>query len=491
VGSGDIPQSRIDDAVTRILREKFRLGLFEHPFPDSSKLSDFGTAAHREAARKAVVESQTLLKNDGVLPLSKTAKVYVAGSNADDFGNQSGGWTITWQGGSGNSSTGTTTILQGMKQVAPGATITYSKDASASMEGSSVGVVVVGETPYAEGVGDIGNGRPDLSLSAADRTAISRVCGAMKCAVLVVSGRPMIDASLQSANALVASWLPGTEGAGVADTLFGDKPYTGRTTMTWAKSMAQLPINVGDASYDPQFPFGWGLRTDSAKARLIAARAMGTTGLDGVIAADDWNADGSVKYGADVLNRLKGAGTGSFSANDLVASVARDLAQAAMVRDGINSASSKLTSDAEHLLYVGDLQGAIAKLSQVALTSVSTPRGVGGTVPATLSLTLGPAASFGPLTAGVAKDYTAQTAANVISTAGDAALSASGPVHLANGTFTLPSALEVSFSKASWAGPVSNDPVTVAFKQHIGANDALRTGTYSATVTFTLSTTTP
>jgi beta-glucosidase len=492
VGSGDIPQSRIDDAVTRILREKFRLGLFEHPFPDSSKVSDFGTDAHRAAARKAVVESQTLLKNDGTLPLSKTAKVYVAGSNADDFGNQSGGWTITWQGGSGSTSSGTTTILQGMKQVAPGATITYSKDASASMAGSTVGVVVVGETPYAEGVGDIGNGRADLSLSAADRTAINRVCGAMKCAVLVVSGRPMIDASLQSANALVASWLPGTEGAGVADTLFGDQPYTGRTTMTWAKSMAQLPINVGDASYDPQFPFGWGLRTDvSARARLVKAQSLGATGLAAVLAADVWNADGSVKYGAQVLAGLRSAGHSSFEADDLVASVARDLAQAAMVRDGINSASSKLTSDAEHLLYTGDLQGAIGKLSQVALTSVSANGGAGGTVPATLSLTLGPAASFGPLTAGVDRDYTAQTTANVISTAGDAALSASGPVHLANGAFTLPSALEVSLSKASWTGPVSNDPVTIGFKQHIGRTDALRTGAYSATVTFTLSTTTP
>ena len=128
-----------------------------------------------------------------------------------------------------------------MKQVAPGATITYSKDASASMAGSDVGVVVVGETPYAEGVGDIGNGRADLSLSAADRAAIDRVCGAMKCVVLVVSGRPMIDrVDCRAPNALVASWLPGTEGAGVADTLFGDTPFTGRLPMTWAKSMAQL-----------------------------------------------------------------------------------------------------------------------------------------------------------------------------------------------------------------------------------------------------------
>jgi hypothetical protein len=116
---------------------------------------------------------------------------------------------------------------------------------------------------------------------------------------------------------------------------------------------------------------------------------------------------------------------------------------------------------------------------------------VGGSVPATLSLTLGAPASFGAFTPGLAKDYTAQTSANVISTAGDAALTVSDPGHLMNGTFALPSPLEVAFSKASWTAPVSNDPVTIAFKQHVGATDALRTGAYTKTLTFTLSTTTP
>jgi beta-glucosidase len=491
VQSGDIPQSRIDDAVSRILREKFRIGLFDHPFPDSSKQSDFGTAAHRAVARKAAAESQTLLENDGTLPLAKTAKVYVAGSNADDFGNQSGGWTITWQGGSGNTSTGTTTILQGMKQVAPGATITYSKDASASMSGYDVGVVVVGETPYAEGVGDIGNGRANLALSAADDAAINKVCGAMKCVVMVVSGRPMIDPTMLKGNALVASWLPGTEGEGVADTLFGDVPFTGRTTMSWAKTMAQLPINVGDASYDPQFPFGWGLRTDSAKARLVKAQSLGVSGLDGLIAADDWNADGSVKNGLDVLSRLKGVGTGSFAANDLVVSVARDLAEKAMVRDGITAATSALSADAEHLLYTGDVQGAIAKLSQVAITSTSASGGVGGTVPATLSLSLGGAPSFGAFTPGVDKTYTATQTADVVSSAGDATLSVSGPAHLMNGAFSLADPLVVAFSKATWSAPVSHDAVAINYSQHIGASQALRTGSYSTTLTFTLSTTNP
>jgi hypothetical protein len=162
-----------------------------------------------------------------------------------------------------------------------------------------------------------------------------------------------------------------------------------------------------------------------------------------------------------------------------------------MVRGGITAPTSALSADAEHALYSNDMHTAIVKLSQIAVTSTSADGGAGGTVPATLSLTLGAPATFGAFRPGVDRDYTASTTANVISTAGDAALSVSDPGHLANGSFTLPSPLEVSFSKASWAAPVSNDPVAIAFKQHIGATDALRTGTYSKTLTFTLSTTQP
>jgi hypothetical protein len=128
-------------------------------------------------------------------------------------------------------------------------------------------------------------------------------------------------------------------------------------------------------------------------------------------------------------------------------------------------------------------------LSDAASTHADAP--VSGTVPATLSLTLGGAASFGAFTPGIAKDYTASTTANVISSAGDAALTVSDPGHLTNGTFALPEPLGVAFSKASWTAPVSNDPVTITFSQHVNANDALRTGAYSKTLTFTLSTTAP
>ncbi|WP_432027339.1 glycoside hydrolase family 3 protein [Streptomyces sp. 1222.5] len=278
VKAGRVSQRRIDDAVSRILTEKFALGLFEHPYADTSGAAAIGSPAHRAVARKAAAESQVLLKNDGnVLPLRKSQKVYVAGSNADDLGNQTGGWTLTWQGSSGNGTSGTT-ILQGLRRA--GGDVTYSRDASAPTGGHDVGVVVVGETPYAEGVGDVGNGH-DLELSAADKAAVDRVCAAMKCAVLIVSGRPqLVGDRLAGIDALVASWLPGTEGDGVADVLYGARPFTGQLPVTWPRSGAQLPINVGDASYDPQFPYGWGLTTrtsvpkgGAATLRVLAAAA--------------------------------------------------------------------------------------------------------------------------------------------------------------------------------------------------------------------------
>jgi beta-glucosidase len=278
VKAGRISASRIDDAVSRILTQKFRLGLFEHPYADTGGAAAIGSPAHRAVARRAAAESQVLLKNTGgLLPLKKSEKVYVAGSNADDIGNQTGGWTLTWQGASGNTVPGTT-VLQGMRQA--GGNVTYSKDASAPTAGYDVGVVVVGETPYAEGDGDVGNGH-GMQLSAADRAAVDKVCAAMKCAVLIVSGRPqLIGDRLGKIDALVASWLPGTEGEGVADVLYGKRPFTGQLPVTWPKSESQLPINVGDASYDPQFPYGWGLTTltrapqgDAATLRALQARA--------------------------------------------------------------------------------------------------------------------------------------------------------------------------------------------------------------------------
>jgi len=210
-------------------------------------------------ARRAVAESQVLLKNSGrALPLRRDQRIYVAGGNAHDLGNQAGGWTVTWQGQSGNGHFPGTTILQGIQGYA--SRVTYSADASAPMSGHDVGVVVVGETPYAEGVGDVGNGHT-LELSAADRATIDRVCAAIRtCVVLDVAGRPQIvTAELSTMDAFVMSWLPGSEGAGVADVLFGKRPFTGRLPVSWPRSESQEPINVGDRPYDPLFPYGYGL----------------------------------------------------------------------------------------------------------------------------------------------------------------------------------------------------------------------------------------
>ncbi|MFF5104916.1 glycoside hydrolase family 3 N-terminal domain-containing protein [Streptomyces sp. NPDC000134] len=336
--AGRIDQRRIDDAVARILTQKFRLGLFERPWADTRGIERIGSAAHRAVARQAVAESQVLLKNTGgLLPLKKNQKVYVAGSDADDIGDQSGGWTVTWQGSSGDITPGTT-ILEGLREA--GGSLTYSEDASAPLTGHDVGVVVVGETPYAEGVGDVGNGH-DLELSAADRAAVDAVCGAMKCVVLVVAGRPqLIGDRLGDIDALVASWLPGTEGGGVADVLYGRRPFTGQLPVTWPRSEAQLPINVGDREYDPQFPYGWGLttRTDvpgGGEATLTAlARA----------------AKAAERAGADAKGRA-------------LVTRARLLVQR-KAGDGITGAVAKPFADADHLALTGAYAAAIGKLRQ-------------------------------------------------------------------------------------------------------------------------------
>jgi beta-glucosidase len=262
VREGRVPQSRIDDAVLRILRVKVAMGLTERGrsvLADRRLHSTFGSAEHRAVARECVRRSLVLLKNGRrTLPLRKTAaRIHVAGKGADDIGNQCGGWTIDWQGKSGAVTTGGTTILQAVRDtVSRGTKVTFSKDGSGA-RGADVGVVVVGETPYAEGVGD----REDLSLDAEDAATIDRMKEAgIPVVVVLLSGRPLIvNDALAKADAFVAAWLPGTEGQGVADVLFGDYRPTGKLSLTWPRSTAQIPINVGDRNYDPLFPYGFGL----------------------------------------------------------------------------------------------------------------------------------------------------------------------------------------------------------------------------------------
>jgi beta-glucosidase len=257
VTAGRVTTTRIDDAVRRILTKKFQLGLFERPFTDRTYTSTVGSTAHRAIARQAVRESLVLLKNDGILPLSKSARIFVAGKNADDIGNQSGGWTISWQGAGGATTTGTT-ILQGIRSaVTPGTVVDFNASGRGAA-GHDVAIVVLGEKPYAEGQGDrtdgMGLDRTDLStLSTIARTGVPIV-------VVLVSGRPLVVTSeLANWRGLIAAWLPGTEGNGVADVLFGDYRPTGKLPQSWPRTATQIPINVGDATYDPLFPFGFGL----------------------------------------------------------------------------------------------------------------------------------------------------------------------------------------------------------------------------------------
>ncbi|MCF7807474.1 MAG: glycoside hydrolase family 3 C-terminal domain-containing protein [Candidatus Marinimicrobia bacterium] len=259
VNEGSIPMSRIDDAVTRILRIKEQMGLLNADYAnDRSLLPTVGSEEHRAIARQAVAESIVMLENENnTLPLSKNAtKIVLAGRGADNVGMQCGGWTISWQGGHGAITDGTS-ILQAVESAVSEATEVILSEDGSNSQGADAVIVVVGEDPYAEMHGD----RRDLSLSQEDLAVINAVKQSGSPMILVLlSGRPMIITDiLDSSDAFLAAWLPGTEGAGVADVLFGDHAPSGKLSVTWPTSMDQIPINDRDTNYNPLFPFGYGL----------------------------------------------------------------------------------------------------------------------------------------------------------------------------------------------------------------------------------------
>jgi beta-glucosidase len=258
VQEGTVPMSRIDDAAVRILRVKFSMGLMN---PEGKFLADrslhksFGSPEHRQVARQCVRESLVLLKNEKqAFPVKKTGRIHVAGKNADDIGNQCGGWTITWQGQSGEPTKGTT-ILAGIRATARGAQVSFSRDGSGA-EGAGIGIAVIGEKPYAEMQGD----RTDLHLDAEDVAVVDRMKSAgIPVVAVIVSGRPLlIDSILEKADAIVAAWLPGSEGDGVADVLFGDHKPTGKLSFTWPRGDS-TSLERSDPGYKTLFPFGHGL----------------------------------------------------------------------------------------------------------------------------------------------------------------------------------------------------------------------------------------
>ena len=257
VNEGSVSEKRINDAVARILKVKFEMGLFERPYSDKELLSMVGSKEHRKIAREAVKQSLVVLKNDGVLPLSKDlGHIHVSGKNADDLGNQCGGWTISWQGESGPITKGTTIYEAIQVAVSSFTNVTYSKDGSGA-KGADVGIVIIGETPYAEMEGD----RESLVLDKKDLAAINKIKKAgVPVVVIIISGRPLIITDeLDKWSGLIAAWLPGSEGRGVTDVIFGDYNPTGRLSVTWPRTMEQIPINFGDNDYDPLFEYGYGL----------------------------------------------------------------------------------------------------------------------------------------------------------------------------------------------------------------------------------------
>ena len=274
--AGTIPTARIDDAVARILRAKAVAGLFDEAIPAEAALATVGSAAHRELARRAVRESLVLLENDRMLlPLARSAHVVVAGRAADDLGVQAGGWTLGWQGTTGESSAaiGGTTVLAALRAAASSPDlVTYSRDGGEVPPGTSVGVVVLGEEPYAESAGDssdpavTGSGIPEALVAAH-----------VPLVVVLLTGRPVrIEASLKRAGAVVAAWLPGSEAEGVADVLYGGAPFTGVLSKSWPTggSGPFSSVSLPDPGRRPLFPFGAGLSYPAAAplARRVGVR---------------------------------------------------------------------------------------------------------------------------------------------------------------------------------------------------------------------------
>ncbi|KAK4785019.1 hypothetical protein SAY86_001708 [Trapa natans] len=265
VDSGEVSLARIDDAVERILRVKFMAGLFEHPFSDRSLLHFVGCKLHREIAREAVRKSLVLLKNGkngtkAFLPLDRNAKkILVAGSHADDLGYQCGGWTSTWHGSSGRITIGTT-ILDAIKEAVGADTeVVYEQyPTPETLNGKfSYAIVAVGEGPFAESLGD----NSELTIPFNGNEVISSVSEKMSTLVILIAGRPLViePKILEKVDALIAAWLPGTEGNGITDIVFGDHDFSGRLPVSWFKNIDQLPMNAESNSYDPLFPLGFGL----------------------------------------------------------------------------------------------------------------------------------------------------------------------------------------------------------------------------------------
>lgn len=292
VKSGEIPLSRIDDAVSRILRVKLRAGLFDKPSPANRPLSGktniIGAAEHRKIARQAVRESLVLLKNkNSILPLNPQQHILVAGDGANNIGKQSGGWTITWQGTNNTNKDfpGGTSIYDGFKKAVTnaGGQITLSVDGDFKTK-PDVAIVVFGEEPYAEGVGDIKN----MAYQSGTKTDLALLqklkSKGIPIVAVFISGRPMyVNAELNASDAFVAAWLPGSEGVGVSDVLLSNvkgevqHDFKGRLSYSWPASPNQATVNRHDSDETPLLPYGFGM---SYSATLNKSQKLLSNNLD-------------------------------------------------------------------------------------------------------------------------------------------------------------------------------------------------------------------
>lgn len=280
VAAGRVPEARVDNAVRRILALKEKLGLFQDPVAGGELAAHVGSPAHRQLARRAVRESLVLLKNarrsggGPMFPLAaKGRRFLVGGTHAHNMGYQCGGWTIAWQGLPGDLTPGTTILDAIRAAVEPrGGEVVFPEHPAE--EAADVAILAVGEAPYAETLGDAVFQNPFLGLDTrrinGTVATVTQTCARMPCVVLLLSGRPLdVRSILPHVDALVAAWLPGTEGGGVADVLFGDADFTGRLPVSWFRDVGQLPLRRDGKNYDPLFPFGFGL---DKSGRQLAAK---------------------------------------------------------------------------------------------------------------------------------------------------------------------------------------------------------------------------
>lgn len=319
VEDGTIPMARVDEAVTRVLRVKYRAGLLapEPVLPSERGLGGqfdlLASPEHRAIAREAVARSQVILKNDGVLPLAAGANVLVAGSAADNIGQAAGGWTLTWQGGrelDRELFPNATSIWEGLRDAVEGSggSATLSEDGSFTTR-PDVAVVVFGEEPYAEFAGD----RPDLVFRDEEGLDLLRSFEEQDIPTVAVflSGRPLwVNRELNAADAFVASWLPGSEGAGIADVLTGAVEATGRLSFSWPRTCEGRPLNSPRGAL---FPMGFGraLGDTSALPRLNEDCAALLVGPSQEIYASGRLGQGVVaNVGAGALPNLLGSEAG-------------------------------------------------------------------------------------------------------------------------------------------------------------------------------------